>query len=177
MGKYLSALLLQLLCTQTLSQIPGCRHMTPQRSTDRVCQLKKNLWIWPILLSSWAALLLALSAKSIRAGYEEWQSSSSSASLDNAVLNWVHQIVGRTRSLQGRVQRHYKVMYLYQRATPVTIRYSGSYQSWLLSYQKNLTEMDSAIIISSNHLIKILSHMSFLLYFLKHCGWILLSEG
>lgn len=82
----------------------------------------KTLWIWPILFSSRTALLLALSAKSICVGCEEWQSSSSSASLDNVLLNWVYQIVGRTQSLKGRVQTHYKVIYLYQRATPVTIQ-------------------------------------------------------
>lgn len=37
------ALPLMLLCTQSLSQIPGCRDMTPQRSADRVHQPKKAL--------------------------------------------------------------------------------------------------------------------------------------
>lgn len=43
MGKYLLALLLKLLCTQTLSQIPGCKHVTPQRSTDCVHRPKNPL--------------------------------------------------------------------------------------------------------------------------------------
>lgn len=82
----------------------------------------KILCIWPILFSS-RAVLLALSAWSVCAACEEWQSSSASARLDNVLLNWVHQMVGGTQSLKGRVQAHYKVIYLYQRATPGTVQW------------------------------------------------------
>lgn len=119
LDKYLSALHLKMLCTKALSQIPGYGH----DSTKPVYLSLKNLWVWPILFSSRAVLLLALSAKSICAVCEEWQPSSASARLDNVLLNWVYQIGGGTQSLKGRVQTHYKVIYLYQRATPGTIQW------------------------------------------------------
>lgn len=77
----------------------------------------KILCIWPILFSSRAVLLLAVSAQSICAASEEWQSCSALARLDHVLLNWVHQTVRGAQSLQGRVQTHYKVICLYQRPT------------------------------------------------------------
>lgn len=43
LDKYLLTLLTKLLCTKTLSQISGYRHMTLQRSTASVPQPKNSL--------------------------------------------------------------------------------------------------------------------------------------
>lgn len=90
----------------------------------------KILCIWPILFSSRAVLLLAVSAQSICAASEEWQSCSALARLDHVLLNWVHQTVRGAQSLQGRHIIKWSVyireLHLEQNS------YSAGYQSWLL---------------------------------------------